>query len=39
MKEPSISPKPSKTHILWTSDEKNGIKRFDGDHLRKWCRH
>lgn len=39
MKRPSISRKPTKAHIVWTSDDDKGVKRFDENHLRKWCNH
>jgi len=33
--------KPSKTHIIWTRETRDGAgnKRFDHDHFRKWADH
>lgn len=39
MKSPSIGRKPSKQHILWTSDSSNDIRRFHEEYLQKWCNH
>jgi hypothetical protein len=37
MERPSIGKKPSKKHIIWTSDKGSNIKRFHEEYLRKWC--
>lgn len=39
MESPSIGSKPTKQHIVWTPDPEKGVKRFDEQYLRKWCRH